>query len=293
MTARKPRCSITSRTLGESLVGTASTVTRWLLVEHSGAWAKEALESRGLPEPVRDHLTRLWSEWRIRVLLVRRRGQPQGSGVTVFAASTAAGAEWVERTELSDRRDLVDIDLSPLHRGRSVGFQPHEDPLFLVCTHGSHDACCGLFGRPVADALAEWWPVETWECSHVGGDRFAGNVVCLPAGVYFGRLDPDTAPTVIAGLLDGRVDLGHYRGRTSQPFAVQAAEIWVRRHLRLDGIDEVRPLDRSGDVVRFALDGGEERSVRVRVVGAEEPRYLTCAEVDMVRPPTFEVAWAD
>jgi hypothetical protein len=145
----------------------------------------------------------------------------------------------------------------------------------------------------VADALAEWWPEETWECSHVGGDRFAGNVVCLPGGVYFGRLDRDTAPTVIAGLLDGRIDLGHYRGRTSQPFAVQAAETWVRRHLRLDGVDEVRPLDWSGDVARFELDGGEMRAVRVRAVEADEPRFLTCAELDTVRPPMFEVAWAD
>ena len=26
---------------------------------------------------------------------------------------------------------------------------------------------------------------------HVGGDRFAGNLVCLPEGLYFGRVGPE------------------------------------------------------------------------------------------------------
>jgi hypothetical protein len=273
-------------------VGTASTVTRWLLVEHPGAWASDSLESRGLPDTIGRHLMSLWDRWRIRVVLVRRRRQPPADGLSVFAVSTATGSEWVERVLLSEQAELLDLDLAPLARHRSVGLDPHDEPLFLVCTHGSHDACCGLFGRPVADALAEWWPAETWESSHVGGDRFAGNVVCLPGGVYFGRLDPDTAPIVIAGLLDGRVDLGHYRGRTSYPFAVQAAEMWVRRRLRLDGLDEVRPIDWSEGVVQFVLDGGETRSARVHTVAAEEARHLTCAEVGAVRPPMYEVTWA-
>lgn len=292
MTARKPRCSDTSRSHGESLVGTASTVTRWLLVELPGAWTSETLDSKGLPAEVRKHLKTLWARLRVRVTLMRRRRQPPDGGFTCFTASTAVAHPWVERTKLSDVRELLDLDLSPMRDGRPLGLDRHDEPLFLVCTHGRHDACCGLFGRPVADALAEWWPAETWECSHIGGDRFAGNVVCFPAGVYFGRLDRDTAPVVIAGLLDGRVDLGHYRGRTSHPFAVQAAETWVRRRLKLDGIDEVRPLEWTGDRVRFAIDGGETASVHVQTGVADEARFLTCAEISTVRPPVYEMSWA-
>ena len=66
-------------------------------------------------------------------------------------------------------------------------------PILLVCTHGVHDTCCALRGRPVAAALAARWPGQVWECSHVGGDRFAPNVVVLPDGFYYGNLDPETA----------------------------------------------------------------------------------------------------
>jgi hypothetical protein len=274
-------------------MGTASTVTRWLLVEHPGAWTSAALDSRGLPAEVRDHLARLWPMLRVRAVLTRRRRQPAEGTLSCFAISTDVDNHWVERAALTDVREVLDLDLGPLRRGRSVGLDRHDDPLFLVCTHGSHDACCGLFGRPVADALAEWWPVETWECSHIGGDRFAANVVCLPEGIYFGRLDPDTAPVVIAGFLDGQVDLGHYRGRTSYPFAVQAAETWVRRRLKLDGLDEVRPVEWSGDRVKLAVRGAGSRSVRVTTAPAEESRFLTCAEVEVIRPPVFVVEWAE
>ena len=79
-------------------------------------------------------------------------------------------------------------------------------PLLLVCTHGIHDTCCALRGRPVAAALAEHWPDAVWECSHVGGDRFAPNVVVLPDGYYYGQLDPESAVAAVRSHLAGTVD---------------------------------------------------------------------------------------
>ena len=78
-------------------------------------------------------------------------------------------------------------------------------PVILVCTHGVHDACCAIRGRPVAAALAERWPDLVWECSHVGGDRFAPNVVLLPDGFYYGNLDPESAVRIVGDYLAGTV----------------------------------------------------------------------------------------
>ena len=290
---RKPRCSAVSWSLEEPIAGTASTVIRWVMVEHPGAWAADAADSPGIPPEVATYFESLWDEHRIRVVLLRRRYHEPGGGLRCFAAWTGRRDPWVERTKLDDLRDLLAVDFSPLARGRSVGFEPRRDPVFIVCTHGSHDTCCGLYGRPVADAMAEWWPRETWECTHIGGDRFAGNVVCFPRGDYFGRLDRDVAPTVIAGYLDGRIDIEHHRGRTCYPFAVQAAEAWVRHQLRLDGIDQVVPLDWRGDVVRLSVDGDRTVSVRVTTSADATARFLTCAEVALVQPPTYAVSWEE
>ena len=63
-----------------------------------------------------------------------------------------------------------------------------------------------------------------WQSSHIGGDRFAGNVVFLPEGLYFGRVEPAEAWPVLDEYLAGRIDLAHYRGRSAYSFAEQAAE---------------------------------------------------------------------
>ena len=90
--------------------------------------------------------------------------------------------------------------------GRSPGLTPHTAPVLAVCTHGRHDTCCAERGRPVAAGLAEAYPEETWEASHIGGDRFAANLLVLPFGLYFGRLDPASARGVARLLAAGDVE---------------------------------------------------------------------------------------
>lgn len=69
-------------------------------------------------------------------------------------------------------------------------------------------------GRPVARALSESRPDLVWECTHVGGDRFAANVVVVPDGVYYGNLDAGSAVTVVEEHLAGRIRAEHLRGYT-------------------------------------------------------------------------------
>jgi len=59
----------------------------------------------------------------------------------------------------------------------------------------------------VAQALAGRFPALAWETTHVGGDRFAANLVILPSGGYYGRLDPEDAVRVAESALRGRIDL--------------------------------------------------------------------------------------
>ena len=75
-------------------------------------------------------------------------------------------------------------------------------------------------GRP---RWRERWPGATWECSHVGGDRFAANLVVLPDGACYGNLDADTAVDVVSRTSQGRVDVDHLRGISTQPPVAQAA----------------------------------------------------------------------
>jgi len=144
---------------------------------------------------------------------------------------------------------------------------------YLVCTNGARDPCCAIRGPAVAQALARVLPGEVYECSHLGGHRFAANVLVLPDGLCFGRLDARTAVALAAELEAGRLPLEHLRGRTALDPEQQAAEILIRRELGLTRLDDLRHLD----ATTFELADG--RCVTVKLHGHElEPHRVSCRD---------------
>lgn len=287
------RCAAASVARDDDLAGTASTVRSFLLVEHAGSWGVDALRDARLPEGLGDHLARSGRSAGVRVLLVRRPGRrAEQAGVRVFAARAAGADSWLEAGTLGTVDDVRGLDLAALGGGRSLGLDPFDGPLLAVCTHGRHDACCAERGRPVALALARSRHADAvWECSHIGGDRFAGNLLVLPRGLYYGRVDPDAALEVADAAVEGRVSLDHLRGRSDVSMPVQAAEIAVRRRLDLRGLDDVRPTAArtDGDLTAVTLDAGG-RTVRVQVRRLlEDAQRLTCGALRDNPVPRYEV----
>lgn len=283
------RCAAAARERGDSLAGTASTVRRFLLLEHPGPWGVHALHEARLPDGLGDLLIRDSHAAGVRVLLIRRPGRTPAGPTRVFAAHTAGAHPWVETAVLDDVRDVADLDLAALGRDESLGLDVHPDPVIAVCTHGRHDACCAERGRPVAAALATAG-FDVWEVSHIGGDRFAGNALVLPHGLYYGGLDPHSALELADATAEGRVLLEHLRGRSSLPMPVQAAEIALRRLLGETRIGAVafRGATRRDAVLtaRFDIDG-LEHVVRV-TLRQDDPQQLTCS-IDSASPvPSFE-----
>ena len=266
----------------------------FLLLEHPGPWGEDALRDARLPDGLRTELRRRASEAGVRVLLVRRFGRrPSGGGSTVFAAHADPYRPWLERGTVEDLRDVLELDFFDLRAGHPTSLlTPHEEALFCVCTHGRHDACCAERGRPVAAALAEAQAEHAWEVSHIGGDRFAGNLLVLPHGLYYGRLDPDEAVAVAAAHADGRLDLDHLRGRSGFPMPVQAAEIALRRELGETRNGALRLVRRHADgpETEAVFDvGGEEYVVSLRTTLGDEPTLLTCRAARENPIPRHEV----
>ncbi len=286
------RCAAQSLERDEPLTGTASRVQRWLLVEQSGPWGRNALTESRLASDVAARIDTAARRSGVRVVLIRcpRTGpgasadtDADGSGTrrVVFVHSSAQGC-WVEQTDLApaELARLGDWDLGALARPEPPGIgAPGPPSLHLVCVNGRHDPCCADLGRPVVRALVAAGVAEVWECSHIGGDRFAANVVSLPEGIYYGRVEPEEAPALIADHRAGLVDLVRYRGRSCYPPVVQAAEAFVRRHLGERRLHAVSVLDvqRDGErtTVEVEAEGAPVMWVTVERVLAE-PQQLTC-----------------
>jgi len=275
------RCSGASLLRDEPIAGTASHVRAFLLVEHTGAWGVNALRDARLPDGLGNHLLLSSHAAGVRVLLARRPDRSGSDDVRVFAAYADPEAPWLESVAFTDIHEVLDLDLRALGRGRSLGLDRTDQSLFCVCTHGRHDACCAERGRPVAAALEAAHPEETWEVSHIGGDRFAANMVVLPHGLYYGRLDAASAIAVAGAHLSGGLDLDHLRGRSGLNMRVQAAEVALRRRLEETRHEAVRFVgaSRDDDVTTARFDvAGTTYAVRVRTRQVE-PQRLTCQAV--------------
>ena len=213
-----------------------------------------------------------------RLLLVRRPGaaQRRDAGARALFRVTCGreGAGVLTRTA-----DAPDVATAAAAQD---GWEPYPGRLALVCTHGRKDWCCAVRGRPVAAALAALDPQGTWECTHLGGDRFAATVLDLPGGTMHGRVTPADVPALHAALASGRVLPHLLRGRCADAMVVQAAEVHARLHLGLDGLEDLRPVGarRAPDAVTWDVRfRAGRRAVRVLVRAAESPRAqrLTCA----------------
>jgi len=277
-------CATLSRALSEPLYGTASRVRGWVLLEQPGPWGREAVTESRLDPALARALDRAAAAAHLRLLLIRRPGRaadrPAGRPYACFVAHTSRGRRWLERRRLDDPAELLELDMAKVVAGERPGFgEAVAEPVYLVCTNGRHDRCCATYGRPLALALLAGHGELVWESSHIGGDRFAGNLVCLPGGHYFGRVGPADAARLVARHRRGGIDLAHYRGCCVDPPVVQAAEWFARRHTGLLGVGDLELLGRerlarATQAVRFAVPGGALRVV-LRATRAAAPRPLT------------------
>jgi hypothetical protein len=255
MTAAKRRpCSDQSLARNDPMYGTASAGTTWVLLELAGGWGHSAfLHSPAIIDPdLGRAIVRRVEMAKMRIAAIRKHGRrPATPRWRWFIARAGIGDEALYCGEVSDPREYLDLALDGTDGTLST------DPLVAVCAHGRHDQCCAVRGRSACKAIATKYPDFTWECSHLGGDRFAATMLVLPEGLCYGRVDSTDSADLVRLYLEGRLDNRLLRGRTSLPHAVQAAQYFVREANGDDRIASLSPLDvdRHENGIRVVLSG--------------------------------------
>jgi hypothetical protein len=263
-----------------------------LLIEDPGPWGYDALADNGVPRPLLDQL-RAWARTvSTRVILIRRGPARIKGPRTIYLASSVPDRPWLSVMTSDDLDAITVLDNDALLSGDVPG--ERVPGVYLVCTHGRHDRCCSIRGNPVSREMCSVKTDASWECSHIGGDRFAANVVCLPGGAYFGRVPKEDAVRITDDYESGLLDLEYFRGWSSWPFAVQAAEIAARGQLDLARIEDVTPeswkkVSDSEISVRLVTTKFGPLDIAVRLRMSPDEFYLTCRAEHRGRPPFFEV----
>lgn len=149
-----------------------------------------------------------------------------------------------------------------------------DEPVFLVCTHAKRNACCARIGLPLARQLAEILPDRVWETSHVGGDRYAANLVCLPHGIFYGSMSQAAAIAAVNAYRSGEVILDRFRGRAGIPEPLQAVEHFARAHTGECAV--------GGVAVESSRSDGDVTEAIVRVGGV---RFQVVVEPSVFQTP--------
>jgi hypothetical protein len=235
-------CSELSRRSGESGAGTASAGAVWLLLEYPHGWGRRAFEESALSDGVKkffnDSLPRIKHS---RLLFIKTDRGRREERMNLFVVRCRERSPFIVRLGLEKYEDLMALDLAAIASGRDLqGGEVTNQPLFLVCTHGRRDKCCAKFGVPLYNSLRELAGDAVWQSSHVGGDRFAGNLVCFPHGLFYAHADAEAGRRIVEAYRARRLLTEEFRGRACYSHFIQAAEIFVRERTGLRGIEDLR-----------------------------------------------------
>ncbi len=227
------RCAVHAERRGDSMLGTAPPQTRVLLVHQSGPWGPRGLLESRCDPGVAQRIDRAAADAGMRLQAIRRPGKhdvgkPAG-GYEFAIADTRAGFAATTWWRADDPAEIAgEVEAGWPRRPPS---EIDTAPIYLVCAHGRHDACCALRGRPVAEALQRARPGRVWETTHLGGDRFAANLLVLPMGQLYGRVPPAVASELADRTDAGEVVPGLMRGRIGLSPIAQAALIYAHGKL--------------------------------------------------------------
>lgn len=284
-------CADAARQRADSLAGTAPYGSVWVLIEYRGGWPPNGFDGLDLDPSTKKHVFSAAQAVRARVLLIRRPGRRNHDGPKRWAVlrhdnSGAHRQRWGTWSVDQDLSDIADVLNTPGELGCP--------PVVLVCAHGQHDTCCAVRGRPVGGALVERWPNLVWECTHVGGDRFAANVVVAPDGVYYGNLDAASSVAVIEEHLADRINARHLRGYTDLFPPQQAALSAVLERFGPAGRHDYEVVDTAREDnhwrIRFTGRPPHPTTIDVEVHSHRTPPcQLTCRGLSMSSAAVYEV----
>jgi hypothetical protein len=275
------RCADVARLRADPVAGSAPQADRWLLLEHPGPWPLDAVAGAGIDPAVLLDVQEAAGRAAGRILLVRRPGRIDRMAARRWIVA-GPNLGWVAGPWREDRDLRAAAEALVADPAQRAGVS---ETIMLVCAHGVHDACCAIRGRPVAAALAAEWPGQVWECSHVGGDRFAPNVVLLPDGFYYGNLDPESAVRAVRQHLAGAVEAGTLRGIARFPPPVQAAVVAAYERLgplapnavTVESVTQVGPHHGHGSETTAELRVAGVGRVLIEVLALRRPpAQLTC-----------------
>lgn len=275
-------CSELSIYARENLFATTPRVDVWFLLEYRGAWTDNAFRDSKIPEDVKKQINvGLETIPNSRLQLIKR-GSNSGDTLKFYVAKSDESEPKLFEFDFKSYEELLGLDINKVLEGNS---HLRKEPLVLVCTNGAYDKCCGKYGFSVyLEAAKNENGFIAWQTTHLGGHRFAANVLFLPYGIYYGRVSKENINDFIECSMIKNIDLAHYRGRSCYNKDVQAAEYFLRTKTGIKEISgfsfiSLKNLDKENSIIEF-VSQSDEKAYYVHIKKNKEAftNYTSCKD---------------
>lgn len=245
-------CSLNSINSDEKIFATASHFTKLLLVEYNFPWAENPLLENQLSVEVNNFLNQINNPKSLtRVLFIKNKIKSKNL-ISVFAINNIATEPFTNYFSFSDYNSILNINEREFFSAKNQ--TRFDEPLYLVCTNGKKDKCCSKFGIPIYKQLLLLNP-NVWECTHVGGDRFAPNVIHLPYCYFYGQLSINSVNEFYLTTSSKKIFTQNLRGRSAYNKKSQAAEFFLRKELDDNNFESTK-------IVSIETESGNEFAIK-------------------------------
>lgn len=223
-------CSRLSKLHGEDPIGSAPSWDRCLIVEVDKPWAADITSSRHFPIGISNALENAEKNGvstKLQAIEPDFEYSKEGHYRVMFYSRPAKQFAMYDKDEFVAPKTQIGalaqaLLESPNDLGDFEQFRVESEPVrdIFVCTHGTHDVCCGTFGFPIFKALRNDYTkaldgsLRVWRISHTGGHRLAPNLIDMPEGRYWARIGIEDLDNLVHHQGEASMLRTHYRGWT-------------------------------------------------------------------------------
>lgn len=180
-------------------------------------WPERIELDEGFPRALWDAIVPRLSDMPLQVKMTACDEPSSGLGHDILVFPDGVRYQGVTETDIPI---LVENHLVDNRVTDRLTHEPLTGHHIFVCVHRNRDPRCGTCGPPVAAEFAAQLAergltdsVTVRQSSHVGGHRFAANVLIYPGGDWYGYVTPDDVGRIIdQHILRGEVVAGRWRG---------------------------------------------------------------------------------
>lgn len=220
------------------LFATAPHYRHLFLLELNEPFQHDALLDSSLPDTVKQHISTQLANIPAAKLLCIRQQHTTKSGLRLLYAPPHSTQIHVYHFE--DYAELLSCSLVAWVEQATM-FPALTNPnMYLVCTNGKRDQCCAKFGIPIYEKLLQTVDqTQVWQCSHLGGHRFAPTLIVLPHHHCYGYLSVDNIAAFVDIHQQGKIAMEYWRGNCNYIPPVQAADYFLRQNQQCFGYEAV------------------------------------------------------